>query len=87
MTQKEVAQRDSGLPRAEGLRLSDAFSLNSISKGSSGFDVPPGAFVPRPKVVSHVFKLMPVRRPCADYELFTHLIRDGLPSPPKNVLE
>jgi 16S rRNA (adenine1518-N6/adenine1519-N6)-dimethyltransferase len=74
MTQKEVAQRILASSGGKEFGYLTLFSQFHFER-SSGFDVPPGAFTPRPKVFSHVFQLIPVRRSCADYELFLHLIR------------
>lgn len=74
MTQREVAQRVLASPGRKDfgyLTLLTQFHFERVR----GFDVPPGAFTPRPKVVSHVFKLLPIQRSCPDYELFLNLIR------------
>ncbi len=63
MVQKEVAERllaQPGDPDYSGYSV----LLQSFFETVRGFDVPPGAFNPPPKVVSHVLQLIP--RPEAD---------------------
>lgn len=62
MVQREVAERICGRPREEGygfLSVDVAFH----ARARRLFDVPPGDFTPRPKVVSTVVELVPVEPP------------------------
>lgn len=63
MVQKEVAQR---LLAAAGSADYGAFSalIQRYFEARAGFDVSPGSFSPRPRVLSHVMKLLP--RPSAE---------------------
>ena len=76
MVQREVARRITAAPNN---RDYGSFSLlmqfHYITQ--RGFDVPPGAFVPRPKVVSQVIKLTPhsVGLGASSYPRFLKLIR------------
>ncbi len=67
MTQKEVAERILAEP---GNRDYGYLTLivEYRYRRTRGFDVPPGAFRPRPKVVSHVFRLEPRRAEDASFE-------------------
>ncbi len=62
MTQKEVAQR---VTARAGSRDYGYLSLlmEYYYRTGAGFDVPPGAFSPPPKVVSRVFQLLPLEPP------------------------
>jgi 16S rRNA (adenine1518-N6/adenine1519-N6)-dimethyltransferase len=74
MVQREVAHRISALP---GKKDYGYFSLlmQFHFAVQRGFDVRPGGFVPRPKVVSHVIKLTPREAPSGvDYEQFLRII-------------
>lgn len=77
MMQREVARRlasppgskEYGIPSVIGGLLADIEIL---------FDVPPGAFVPRPKVTSTVVRLVPLRETryaVADLEFFRSMVR------------
>jgi 16S rRNA (adenine1518-N6/adenine1519-N6)-dimethyltransferase len=77
MMQREVARRlasppgnkEYGIPSVIGGLLADIEML---------FDVPPGAFVPRPKVTSTVLRLVPLRETrfaVADLEFFRSMVR------------
>ena len=63
MTQKEVAQRILADPGSRDYGYLSVW-LRNFYECRKGFDVPPGAFRPRPKVYSHVFSLIP--KPPAD---------------------
>lgn len=75
MVQKEVAERVLARP---GARDYGYFSvlMSYHFEGRSGFDVPPGAFTPRPKVMSHVMMLAPKppADPVPDVEAFDRLL-------------
>lgn len=78
MIQKEVAERILAAPRCKDygyLTLLMQFHFQV----AAGFDVPPGAFYPRPRVVSHVLQLIPLRpaRPIQNYEGFVRLIQQA----------
>jgi 16S rRNA (adenine1518-N6/adenine1519-N6)-dimethyltransferase len=62
MTQKEVAQRILAEPGTGDYGFLTVW-LSFFYEARKGFDVPPGAFVPRPKVYSHVFSLVPKEPP------------------------
>jgi 16S rRNA (adenine1518-N6/adenine1519-N6)-dimethyltransferase len=62
MVQREVAERICGRPGEDGYGfLSVDVALHA--KARRLFDVPPGDFTPRPKVVSSVVELVPVAAP------------------------
>jgi 16S rRNA (adenine1518-N6/adenine1519-N6)-dimethyltransferase len=64
MFQKEVAQRLTAVPRSKAYgRLS--ILTQWLAEPSIAFDVPPGAFLPPPKVVSSVVRLIPRPAPLA----------------------
>ncbi len=78
MTQKEVAERVLAGPGSKDygfLSLIVDFHFDR----QEGFDVPPGAFRPMPKVDSHVFQLTPRTSafPDVNYELFLKIISSG----------
>ena len=78
MTQKEVAKRilaGAGSKDYGFLSLVVDFHFDR----REGFDVPPGAFRPMPKVDSHVFQLTPRTStfPDVNYELFIKIISSG----------
>ncbi|HUV13948.1 MAG TPA: 16S rRNA (adenine(1518)-N(6)/adenine(1519)-N(6))-dimethyltransferase RsmA [Acidobacteriota bacterium] len=78
MTQKEVAERILAGPGSKDygfLSLIVDFHFDR----REGFDVPPGAFRPMPKVDSHVFQLTPRTStfPDVNYELFLKIISSG----------
>jgi 16S rRNA (adenine1518-N6/adenine1519-N6)-dimethyltransferase len=58
MTQKEVAQRILADPGSKDYGYLSVW-LRNFYECRRGFDVPPGAFRPQPKVYSHVFSLIP----------------------------
>jgi 16S rRNA (adenine1518-N6/adenine1519-N6)-dimethyltransferase len=62
MTQKEVAQRILAEPGSRDYGYLSVW-LGYFYERAKGFDVPPGAFRPRPKVYSHVFSLVPKALP------------------------
>lgn len=78
MVQKEVAQRILARPGTKDygfFTLLMEFHYDRMK----GFDVPPGAFRPPPKVVSHVMKIEPRKQPhaVADYDRFVDLLKAG----------
>ena len=76
MLQKEVAERILATPSAKEYGY---FSLlmEYHFRRVKGFDVPPGVFVPKPKVMSHVLKLIPrdPPHPVPDYKAFVKLMQ------------
>lgn len=78
MVQKEVAERLLARPGTRDygfLTLIIAFHYERLK----GFDVPPGAFRPPPKVMSHVMKIVPRKQPYAvtHYHRFVDLLKAG----------
>jgi len=73
MTQKEVAERILAGPGNRDYGYLTLLVEYRYSR-RRGFDVPPGAFRPRPKVVSHVFQLEPRPSP-GDSSEFGHFDR------------
>jgi 16S rRNA (adenine1518-N6/adenine1519-N6)-dimethyltransferase len=75
MTQKEVAERVLANPGSKDYGFL-TLVVNFHFDRQAGFDVPPGAFRPMPKVDSHVFQLTPRTSPFSniDYELFLKII-------------
>jgi 16S rRNA (adenine1518-N6/adenine1519-N6)-dimethyltransferase len=79
MMQREVAQRLASPP---GSRL---YGIPSVLFGlladiETLFDVPPGAFFPKPKVTSTVLRITPLgapRYPVDDFEFFRRMVRGG----------
>ena len=75
MVQREVAQRILAVPNTKDFGY---FSLlmQFHFKTRRGFDVPPGAFSPKPKVVSQVIELTPQTIPLEEksYERFLCII-------------
>jgi 16S rRNA (adenine1518-N6/adenine1519-N6)-dimethyltransferase len=64
MFQKEVAQRLTAAPRTEAYgRLS--IVTQWLTDVRALFDIPPSAFVPPPRVISTVVRLVPLPAPCA----------------------
>lgn len=61
MTQKEVARRIAAVPGSKDYGFLSVLMALHVRVGT-GFDVPPGAFLPPPKVTSRVMQLLPV--PC-----------------------
>jgi 16S rRNA (adenine1518-N6/adenine1519-N6)-dimethyltransferase len=60
MTQKEVAQRVLASPGSEDYGYFSVLMAYHFDR-IKGFDVPPGAFYPPPKVTSHIFNLIPLQ--------------------------
>ncbi len=76
MVQREVANRITANPNSKDygyFTLVMQFHFES----EKGFDVPPGAFLPKPKVVSQVIRLEPRTEPVQEtnYERFLQVIR------------
>ena len=76
MVQKEVAERVLATPRSKDygyFTLLMEYHFERIK----GFDVPPGAFLPKPKVTSHVMKIFPrdPPYPVKDYPQFVRLLK------------
>jgi len=86
MVQKEVAERVRARP---GSRDYGYFSvlMEYHFERRSGFDVPPGAFTPRPKVMSHVMMLVPTEPadPVPDLESFERLLSRSFAHPRKTL--
>ena len=86
MVQKEVAERVRAVP---GSRDYGYFSvlMDYHFERRSGFDVPPGAFSPRPKVMSHVMMLIPKQPadPVPDLEAFERLLSSSFAHPRKTL--
>ncbi len=86
MVQKEVAERVRALP---GSRDYGYFSvlMDYHFERRSGFDVPPGAFTPRPKVMSHVMMLVPKQPadPVPDLDAFERLLSSSFAHPRKTL--
>jgi len=86
MVQKEVAGRVRALP---GSRDYGYFSvlMDYHFERRPGFDVPPGAFTPRPKVMSHVMMLVPKESadPVPDLETFDRLVSRSFAHPRKTL--
>ncbi|GAB4119304.1 MAG: 16S rRNA (adenine(1518)-N(6)/adenine(1519)-N(6)) -dimethyltransferase RsmA [Acidobacteriota bacterium] len=78
MTQKEVALRVTARPGSRDYGYLSLLMEYHYRVGS-GFDVPPGAFSPPPKVVSRVFQLLPLDPPRAfpSYAGFLKLVSAG----------
>ncbi|MFB3904955.1 MAG: 16S rRNA (adenine(1518)-N(6)/adenine(1519)-N(6))-dimethyltransferase RsmA [Acidobacteriota bacterium] len=86
MVQKEVAERVRALP---GSRDYGYFSvlMDYHFERRPGFDVPPGAFFPRPKVMSHVMMLVPKAPadPVPDLQAFEQLLGSCFAHPRKTL--
>jgi 16S rRNA (adenine1518-N6/adenine1519-N6)-dimethyltransferase len=76
MVQREVARRITAAPSTKDYGYYSLLMQFHFS-AQRGFDVPPGAFVPKPKVVSQVIKLTPHVVPLGEarYERFLQVIR------------
>lgn len=61
MTQKEVARRILAPPGGKEYGFLSVLMAFHYQR-KSGFDVPPGAFTPSPRVTSHVLQLIPAER-------------------------
>ncbi|MBI4446179.1 MAG: ribosomal RNA small subunit methyltransferase A [Acidobacteria bacterium] len=86
MAQREVARRILAEP---GEHDYGYFSVvvGYYFKTRAGFDVPPGAFVPPPKVVSHVLQLIPRRTPpvISSSSRFLKLLKHAFEHPRKTI--
>jgi len=86
MVQKEVAERVRARP---GGRDYGYFSvlMDYHFERRPGFDVPPGAFNPRPKVMSHVMMLVPKEPadPVSDHQAFERLLSNSFAHPRKTL--
>jgi len=86
MVQKEVAER---LLASPGDRDYGYFSvlMQYHFERRPGFDVPPGAFTPRPKVMSHVMMLVPkaVQEKLLDPDKFDRLVSRAFAQPRKTL--
>ncbi len=71
LIQKEVALRILAAPDSKDYGYFTLLMEYHFQR-RAGFDISPGAFVPKPKVVSHVLKLTPCQHPheASDYEGF-----------------
>ena len=76
MIQKEVAQRILAEPCNRNYGFF-TIMMDYHFKRIFGFDVPPGVFVPKPKVTSSVIKLIPQKPiyPISDYTVFQKLLK------------
>lgn len=86
MVQKEVAERVRAVP---GSRDYGYFSvlMDYHFERQPGFDVPPGAFTPRPKVMSHVMMLVPKDpvEPVCNFQAFDRLLSGSFAHPRKTL--
>jgi len=78
LIQKEVAQRILAAPDSKDYGYFTLLMEYHFQR-KAGFDIAPGAFVPKPKVVSHVLKLIPRQHPheVSDYEGFLTLMKEA----------
>ncbi len=78
LIQKEVAQRILAAPDSKDYGYFTLLMEYHFQR-KAGFDIAPGAFVPKPKVVSHVLKLIPRQHPheVSDYEGFLTLLKEA----------
>lgn len=78
LIQKEVAQRILAAPDSKDYGYFTLLMEYHFQR-MAGFDVSAGAFVPKPKVLSHVLKLTPRRPPHAvpDYGAFLTLLKEA----------
>ena len=76
MLQKEVAERILATPSSKEYGYFSLLMEYHFQR-VKGFDVPPGVFVPKPKVISHVLKLIPQDppHPVPDYGGFLKLMQ------------
>lgn len=76
LIQKEVAQRILAAPDSKDYGYFTLLMEYHFQR-MAGFDISAGAFVPKPKVLSHVLKLIPRRHPheVSDYEAFKGLLK------------
>ncbi|MFQ5929306.1 MAG: 16S rRNA (adenine(1518)-N(6)/adenine(1519)-N(6))-dimethyltransferase RsmA [Acidobacteriota bacterium] len=78
MVQKEVAERIAAAPASKDYGYFTLLMEYHFLR-VKGFNVPPGVFVPKPKVISHALKLIPRKPPypVPDYESFLALLKDA----------
>ena len=78
LIQKEVAQRILAAPDSKDYGFFTLLMEYHFHR-MAGFDISPGAFVPKPKVVSHVLKLTPRQHPheVSDYAGFLTLLKEA----------
>ena len=78
MVQKEVANRLSAQPATKDYGFFTLL-LQYHFQCIPGFDIPPEVFTPKPKVMSHVVKLIPQTPPCQvpDYVAFVALLKNA----------
>ena len=76
MVQKEVSDRILATPPDKNYGYFSLFMEYHFQR-LKGFDVPPDVFVPQPKIMSHVLKLIPQDPPhqVHDYEAFFKLLK------------
>ena len=76
LIQKEVAQRILAAPDSKDYGYFTLLMEYHFQR-MAGFDISAGAFVPKPKVLSHVLKLIPRQHPheVSDYEAFLRLLK------------
>ena len=76
LIQKEVAQRILAAPGSKDYGYFTLLMEYHFQR-MAGFDISAGAFVPKPKVLSHVLKLIPRQNPheVSDYEAFLSLLK------------
>ncbi len=86
MVQKEVAERIMASPGDKDYGYFTVLMQYHFER-HPGFDVPPGAFAPRPKVLSHVMMLTPrlVPEPVPDLERFDQLLSRAFAHPRKTL--
>lgn len=78
LIQKEVAQRVLAGPNSRDYGYFTLLMEYHFQR-VAGFDISAGAFVPKPKVLSHVLKLIPRQYPheVSDYEAFVSLLKEA----------
>ena len=78
LIQKEVAQRILASPNSKDYGYFTLLMKYHFQR-VAGFDISAGAFVPKPKVQSHVLKLIPRQHPqeVSDYEAFLSLLKEA----------
>lgn len=88
MVQKEVAERVQAAPGGKDYGYFTVLMEYHFER-IRGFDVPPGAFRPRPKVISHVMMLRPRGRllPVSDYALFERIVAHAFAHRRKTLLK
>lgn len=78
LVQKEVAQRILAGPNSKDYGYFTLLMEYHFQR-VAGFDISAGAFVPKPKVLSHVLKVIPRQHPheVSDYEAFLSLLKEA----------